>query len=123
MKLLFGLFSVILLFSCAHHRDVRPGPAGVHRISLNADDKDEGVREAILQASHFCKEQGKYLAIVTEEKKYIGDMDEEGYRMTKKVADVARVFGGHLSSVQSSAYAADTMRGKGYEVTLTFKCQ
>ncbi|MCK6599603.1 MAG: hypothetical protein L6Q37_14660, partial [Bdellovibrionaceae bacterium] len=61
------LLLMSLLVSCAHHRDVRPGTEGVHKVLIHTDDQEEGARDAIEQANHFCKERNQYAAFINEE--------------------------------------------------------
>lgn len=131
---LMTLGSVIVLASCAHHRDVRAGADGVHRVVVSTDDADEGTRDAISQANHFCEQRKMAAAFVNEDKKYTGSMKEEDYKKLKtagKVAGVvgstAYVFGGKNESavgglVGLGGMAANAAAGKGYTVEMKFKC-
>lgn len=136
MKLFFAVIGFALLLSaCAHHHDVRPGADGIHRVVLQTDDSDQGARDAIDQANHFCKEQNKYAAFVEEKKTYTGDMEEKNYKNAKRASNVAKtvggaawVFGGKKESniggiVGLGGAAADTAIGQGYTVDMRFKCQ
>jgi hypothetical protein len=78
-KQILGLLAVASLFTvgCAHHRDVRPGAEGIHRVVLSSDNDDDAERDAISQAETFCEKRGKSPAFVNEEKKYTGSMDEK----------------------------------------------
>ncbi|MEI7972780.1 MAG: hypothetical protein WCH11_00265, partial [Bdellovibrio sp.] len=87
--------SFLLLTACAHHQDVRPGSDGVHRVILKTEDKDEGFREGMSQARHFCKEAGNRSPVVmSDESKYTGSMDESSYKAGKTAAKVAQSAGG-----------------------------
>ena len=134
----FLIFSMVLVsFSCAHHRDVRPGAEGVHRVVISTEDGAEGSREALAQANHFCKEKqnGKMAAIVSEEKKYVGSMNEKDYQNAKMASKVAQglggataVFGGRNERVAGGIVGiggggADGALGNGYNVEMKFKCQ
>lgn len=131
---LVSLLSLIYV-GCAHHRDVRPGADGVHRVSLQTDNKEEGSREAISQANHYCKQQQKHAAFMEESQKYTGDMDEKDYKKAKTAAKVAKgvgsaawVFGGKNESnlggiVGLGGAVADGAIGEGYTVEMKFKCQ
>ena len=126
---------VLILSSCAHHPDVRPGASGVHRVVIQTDDQEQGSREAISQANSFCKEQNKYAAFIDENKKYTGSMDESDYKMAKTASKVAGmaggaayVFGGKNESnaggiVGMGGAIANQALGKGYVVEMKFKCQ
>lgn len=136
MKLLcfFILLSTIFV-GCAHHRDVRPGTEGVHRVVIQTDDTDKGSREAISQANHYCKERNLSAAFVEENQKYTGSMDEKSYKKNKAIAKVAQgvggaawVFGGKNESnaggvVGLGGGIADSVIGNGYTVDMRFKCQ
>lgn len=135
MNKLIAILGLSLLFvSCAHHRDVRPGADGIHRVLIQTDDKGEGSRNAIRQANHYCEELGRHAAFIKEDQKYTGTMDEKDYEKTKKVANVAKavggsawVFGGKRESgagglVGLGGIAADAAAGQGYTVEMQFKC-
>lgn len=133
-KVLF-LGMVLILASCAHHRDVRPGADGIHRVAVNTDDEAEGSREAIEQANHFCEQRKLSAAFIKEDKKYTGSMNEEDYKKMKMAGKVATtvgsaayVFGGKNESnvgglVGLGGIAANSVAGKGYTVQMQFKCQ
>lgn len=128
----------LMLGACAHHRDVRPGANGIHRVSLTVDDADEGNRDAISQANNFCEERGKSAAFISEKAQYTGTMNEKDYRTAKNLSKAAQVVGGagatygtakRNSGVQSvsgilglGGIATDAALGKGYKVNMTFKC-
>ncbi|MCJ8276562.1 MAG: hypothetical protein HRT44_13520 [Bdellovibrionales bacterium] len=135
MKWFYLIVILGLLASCGHHRDVRPNSCGIHRVVVTSDDEEGGQRNAINQANHFCEERyEKVAAVETEKTKYIGDMDEENYRATKRTAKVlqqggtsAWVFGGkkekNAGRVASGAGSLlNTATGKGYRTMMTFKC-
>lgn len=127
-------FVVINLVSCAHHRDVRPGVDGVHRVVIKSDDHDKGTQDAIAQANHFCEQKGKSAAIISEEKKYTGSMSEDDYKTAKTASKVAtaaggmvHVFGGKNEStaggiVGLGGIVGDAALGKAYNVEMKFKC-
>lgn len=130
------LIPIFLLAACAHHRDVRPGSDGVHRVVIITEDQEVGSREALSQANHFCKENGGgYAAIVDEDKKYTGDMDEQTYKNAKRAAKVAGavggagyVFGGKKERAAGGVVGlggavANEALGKGYTVEMRFKCK
>lgn len=136
MKSFYILFFTLLFLSgCAHHRDVRPGVDGIHRVSIKTDDKEEGSRNAISQANHFCKERNQYAAFVEEKQTYTGEMDEQTYKKGKIAAKVAQgvgsagwVFGGKKESklggvVGLGGGIADSVLGNGYTFDMRFKCQ
>lgn len=130
--LIFALLG--LLASCAHHKDVRPGADGIHRVVITTDDKEEGAREAISQANHFCEQSQKHAAFIKEDQKYTGDMNEKDYQTGKKISKVAKVVGGTVwglgakkesnvgGIVGLGGVATDAALGDGYTVTMNFKC-
>jgi hypothetical protein len=133
-KLVFLSLATLAVSACATHHDVRPGVDGIHRVVIQTDDTEVGAREAIRQSNNFCKEQNKYAAFVTEDKKYTGDMDESTYRNAKRASKAAAavggavwVFGGeterNLGGLAGLGGAtADAALGKGYTVEMKFKC-
>lgn len=134
MQKLLLISGSILIFSCAHHRDVRPGADGIHRVVIQTSDKSEGARQAIAQANNYCEEYKKHPAFIDEKQAYTGDMDEQKYNTGKKLSKAAKVvggaawvFGGRNESnaggvVGLGGAAADAALGDGYTVTMSFKC-
>ncbi|MEY4630916.1 MAG: hypothetical protein RIQ81_1036 [Pseudomonadota bacterium] len=131
-----AIAAILALVSCAHYPDVRPGASGQHSVSLAGDDEDELSRQAIRQARDYCKDvHEKSAAIVSEDKKYIGDMDETSYKTAKRAAGAAKalgsagaVFGGEQERraggvVGLGGVIGDVAIGEGYRVTMKFKCQ
>lgn len=135
-NLLITIVSLFTIFisACAHHRDVRPGADGIHTVVIATEDKEAGSREAIEQANHFCEQRKRSAAFINEDQKYTGDMDEKDYKTGKKISKVAKVVGGTVWALggknESNAggiiglggAAADAAYGKGYTVTMKFKC-
>lgn len=131
---LFGMAAVMGLAACAHHRDVRAGADGIHRVVIKTDDTEAGTRDAISQANHFCKERKQAPAFVNEEQKYTGDLDESTYKNAKRATTVAKTVGGAVWALggkkESDAggiiglggAAGDAALGKGYTVDMRFKC-
>lgn len=139
MKYIF-LFSASCFFSflfssCAHHRDVRPGTNGIHRVVIPTPDQDQGSQEAIAQANHYCESINKSAAFIEEKSDYKGDISEESYKNGKKATKVAKVlgstayvFGGKNESnlggiVGLGGVAGDAVLGNGYKIEMKFKCQ
>lgn len=133
-NLIFG-FIVMGLAACAHHRDVRPGTEGVHKVLVQSEDESSGQRDAISQANHFCKEKFEKIAAFEKEgTKYTGTMDEGNYKAAKTASKVltqggnsAWVFGGknekNAGQVASgSGNVLDSALGNGYTTEMTFKC-
>lgn len=135
MKKLLMLLALSTLAACAHHRDVRPGADGNHKVMLKTEDKDEGYREAMSQAEHYCKEKNQSPVIVDEKSSYTGTMKEESYRQGKTISKVAQmaggagyVFGGQRESQAGGIIGlgggiANSALGQGYSYVMNFKCQ
>lgn len=133
MKIQILLF-LTLLVSCAHHKDVRPGVDGVHNVFIHSQDTAQGPREALSQANYFCEKRNKSAAIVKEETKYVGDMDEKSYNQTKRIGKVAQTIGSSAwvfgrNEVQDigglvglGGTAVNTSLGNGYLTRMSFKC-
>ena len=130
------LAACLIGFSCAHHRDVRPGADGIHRVIVRSED-DEGSRDALSQANHYCEkvQKNRSAAIVSEDKKYVGSMNESDYKTAKTVSKVAQgvgtagmIFGGRNEKTAGGVVGfggaiADGAIGKGYTIEMKFKCQ
>ena len=120
MKKLVAAFALTLLLpACAHHNDVRPGDKGIHRVVISTDDTQQGSRNAIDQANHFCKQKGEhyYAVILKEDKKYTGSsMSEQEYGQAKTATKFAKNIG-ILGGAE-----ADSAVGNGYNVEMKFKC-
>ncbi len=137
MRLLLFVSAALFATACAHHRDVRPGADGIHRVLIQTDDTEGASRDAISQANHYCKSRNKNFeaAFVNEDKKYTGDMDEKTYKNAKRISKAASAAGGAvwaLGGKQESNVGgivglgggvADQALGKGYTVEMKFKCQ
>jgi hypothetical protein len=134
-----GLLIFILNLGCAHHKDVRPGADGIHRFTMVTDDAEGAARKGIKEANHYCKEQGKSPAFLTEESKYTGDMPEDKYKTMKTIGKAGQIAGGTVWAVGGAAghEAASALggisgiggavvsgiAGEGYTVEMKFKCQ
>lgn len=137
MKITKSVLIIFLmgLISCAHHKDVRPGVKGVHIVRVMADSSHQGTRNATKQAQHFCEKRQLDAAFIDESNKYTGDMDEDTYITTKTASKVAQIVGGSVFAFGSrgrhrgaggvlglGGHVAGTIAGKGYTVTMSFKC-
>lgn len=135
MKKIFLGSLVTLLGACAHHKDVRPGADGIHRVLVSTDDQEEGARNAISQANHYCKESNRSAAFISEDKKYVGSMDEDTYKTAKAISKAAAAAGGTVYAMGAKKESnvggivgmgggiANNALGKGYNVEMKFKCQ
>ncbi len=127
-KLLFNLslflVTAFTLSSCAHHRDVRPGGfGGEHSVIIKSKSQEEGVRDAIAQATSYCKQFDKVPKITSEGKKYQGDIDEEIYKQSRKIKEAASVFLGDAPEAGKINKAADKYLGDPYSTEVKFKCR
>ncbi len=134
MKLIF-LISLIMLVSCGHHRDVRPGASGIHRVVVRGEYKESAEQEAIRQSNHYCKEFDKSAAFVSEHTKYSGDVDEQTYKTGKVLTRVIRsagsgahIYGGKKERNAGGigalgGVAGDAGLGNGYTSEMSFRCQ
>lgn len=123
-----------LLISCGHHKDVRPGTSGVHRVVVVTEDSAQGQRNAINQANHYCDQFKKTAAFENETSKYTGSVDETTYKRTKMASRAAKAAGGttwamggkreHNAGgvVGLGGIALDSALGNGYTVEMSFKC-
>ncbi|MDA8793993.1 hypothetical protein N9N67_12155 [Bacteriovoracaceae bacterium] len=129
------ILSSMILFSCAHHRDVRPNTSGIHEVILKSETKDGAYQQAKDQADHFCEQRKKMAYIEKEGAKYTGDMKEDDYKTAKTGSKIATgvgaagmVFGGNREKGAGGVLAtggaiADGVIGKGYTYRMTFRCQ
>jgi hypothetical protein len=125
----------LLLAACAHHHDVHPSDDGLHSVILNTEAKDEGFRDAMSQANHYCGQFNQQAYQVSESSKYVGSMDESTYNTSKTISKVAKVAGtagfifGGKTEAQVGGTAAlggvvgDTALGEGYQYKMQFKCK
>jgi hypothetical protein len=135
MKILAVIFLSLFMLSCGHHRDVRAGADGIHRVKFQTDDKDQGTQHAIAQANHYCEQSKRQAAFIDENTTYTGHMSEKDYQATKTVGKVGKAVGGTVWAMggkrESNAggvlglggIAADAIAGEGYTVEMRFKCQ
>ena len=101
---------------------------------IATDNTENGARQAIAQAKHFCKERKLSPAFLNEEKSYTGDMKEQDYKNANRATTVAKtvggavwVFGGRRESnlgglVGLGGAAGDAALGNAYQVEMRFKC-
>ncbi|CCQ12812.1 hypothetical protein PALB_37520 [Pseudoalteromonas luteoviolacea B = ATCC 29581] len=136
LKKTFSLLSLCtLLTACAHHDDVRPSANNIHYIAVNSQQKEDGAREAMKQAKHYCDSNKQSMFIINEEISYEGSQPESEFQANVKTADVVSsvgtvlwIFGdgrvddaGGIAAVAGEA-AKDSM-GKPYVTKMQFKCQ
>lgn len=136
-----GWVGILLLSACAHHKDVRPGSEGLHRITVEAEEQEDASRDGLSQAQHYCESIKKTSAAVVNEKStYIGSMDENTRKTVKQVSRAASMVGGTVAShgfvsgdknaqniggaTALGGYAGQEITGgKNYRFEMTFRCQ
>lgn len=128
------LFLTGVLTGCAHHNDVRPSATNIHYISVNAQQKKDGAREAIKQAEHYCKSVDKRMYVINEEVIYEGEMPEEQYLSHLGTAEIVSsagtlfwIFGdGKVDDAGGiAAIAGESVKGalgKPYKTKMQFRC-
>ncbi len=133
----FAAFVTISFSSCAHHRDVRPGAEGVHRVVVRAPEREVAEQSALRQAENYCEELQKRPGIVEETKtRYTGTMDEDTRDTLRKASTAATVLGnrggsaygsgqhGHHGALGSAGTVGAIMtNGNDYVSEMSFKCQ
>ena len=92
-QLLLAVLMVLFSQGCAHHRDVRPGVDGIHRVSVRAVEKEAAERSAISQANDYCETMKRHAFFVSENSKYTGTMDENTRDTLRKASKAATVLG------------------------------
>lgn len=129
------LASLFAIVSCGHHKDVRPGASGIHRVVVRGEYKESAEEESIRQANHYCKEFEKSAAFVSEKTSYTGDVDEQTYKTGKVLTRVfrtagssAHIYGGKKERNAGGigaigGVAGDAGLGNGYTSVMTFRCQ
>lgn len=137
-----AIVSLLLVTSCGHHMDVRPGVGGIHRVRVQGDTKELVSRSAIEQANHFCKERNQYAAIISEASEYVGTMSEDAYNITRTASNVTSAAGvgtGVYAAATGKSYKSKTTKvaaiaaaggivgraiaSDGYVYNMTFKCE
>jgi hypothetical protein len=129
-----SLLILLLLISCGHHRDVRPGASGIHRVLVHHEDSVVGAQDALKQANHYCDQKDKKAAIVEEKTVYVGDVDEATYKRTKMFTRAMNTAGTNTAvhgAKKEKNYgqigmlggmSADSALGKGYKTEMAFRC-
>ncbi|MFC0118354.1 hypothetical protein [Pseudoalteromonas xiamenensis] len=123
-----------LLAACAHHDDVRPSENNTHYVAVNSQQKEEGGREAMKQAKHYCESIKKQMYVINEEVVYQGSTPESEYLSNLKTADIVSnvgtvlwIFGdgrvddaGGIAAITGESVKASM--GKPYITKMHFKC-
>jgi hypothetical protein len=133
---ILALISLALMIGCAHHRDVRPGADGIHRVVTRGPEKEDVERDAISQANHYCGQFEKSAAFVKEETKYTGSMDEDTHNTLRTASKAAAAVGGSMQVfgggnernagqvATGGGMAGGIMTGgDAYTSDMRFKCQ
>ncbi len=134
-KIQKNLFAIVLLssvlISCSHHKDVRAGAEGVHRVLVRGNEKSGAERKAIKEANHFCDNErnGTRAVFLNQQTQYTGSMDEDTRNTIKQASTAAMVVGnsmgdGHGSVLGHAGTAGFIMtHGDDYEAEMKFKCE
>lgn len=135
------IVGVLVLSGCAHHKDVRPGGDGIHRILVEAEEQEDASRDALSQAQHYCESiDKKTAAVINEKSTYIGSIDENTRKTVKQVSTAASMVGGVVAGhgfisgdkgardaglvTQVGGAAGQAVTGgKNYRFEMTFRCQ
>jgi DNA-binding transcriptional regulator LsrR (DeoR family) len=88
------LLSIFLLVSCAHHRDVRPGSKGIHRVVVRKQNQEQAEQLAISEAQDYCSQYNKAPGFLEEKTEYKGTMNESTRDTVHKVSNAAMILGG-----------------------------
>jgi hypothetical protein len=133
MRSSFILFAVLLISACGHHRDVRPGASGQHKVVVRDSTAEGSNRNALNQAKHFCKQSEKHAAIVSEKTDYTGSMDENTRKTVNQASKAAVIVGGTTAGVTRHQGAGAVLgtagtvgsimtSGDDYLTEMTFVC-
>ncbi len=91
-----------MLVSCGLHKDVRPGTE-IHRVAIASEDSEEGARDCLEQANHYCEQFEKHTVIVSEGKKDVGPVEEDTYKKTKMVTRAVETVG-RIGEIRTTFY-------------------
>ncbi|MBD1582620.1 hypothetical protein [Pseudoalteromonas sp. S16_S37] len=131
--LILSLTTTVLLAACAHHDDVRPGESK-HYVVVKAVDRDQGMKEALGQAEHFCDKTKSSLVVLNEQVDYQGEKAEKDYLNNRSTAELVTdvsawlwILGdGHVDDAGAIGTIAGigTLEAMGapYLVTVNFRC-
>lgn len=134
---MIATLSASSLAACAHHRDVRAGSDGVHKVVVRAPDREQAERSAIRQAEHFCQQRQLAAAFVEEKTQYTGSMDEKTRDTVRKASTAAMILGGGVGTAGRNAgtrvgggavgtagtVGAIMTGGDDYTAEMRFRCQ
>ncbi|NOU52285.1 hypothetical protein HG263_17285 [Pseudoalteromonas sp. JBTF-M23] len=130
---IISLTTTVLLAACAHHDDVRPGE-GKHYVVIKAVDRDQGMKEALGQAEHFCDKTKNSLVVINENVDYQGEKSEKDYLDSRSTAEFVTeastwlwILGdGHVDDAGAVAAIAGVVALESmdapYTVTVNFRC-
>ena len=115
---------LLLCAGCAHYPNVRPG-VSEHKITISHKSEGQAFQEAMNQARSYCEhaQNNKTPAIINEDKKYTGTMDEKTYKNSQMVKGAASTFAALTSATTQGQMIDAVDLGKPYQVTLVFTCK
>lgn len=131
------ILAVLVLSSCAHHPDVRPGVNGLHTVKVAKMDKSEALTSAINQSRSYCKSKDGEAAFVSEKVTYTGSLDEKTHvgidKFTKAIGLGGAIYsasGGADSDKKNGAVIATSgaasknalLDEDAYTAIIKFKC-
>jgi len=129
-QLFFILLMAAVVQSCAHSRDVRPGPEGVNSVVVRASTEEDAERGALSQAEHFCgKTKTKPRVVDDKGTVYNGQMDESTRKLVRSGSQAVWMMGSSdptsSRSVLGQAGQAGMVMTSGddYRAEMKFRCQ
>lgn len=133
-NLLLAIGVTSFLAACAHHDDVRPSENNQHYVIIKSSDRSEGIKEALDQADHFCKQDKQSMFVLNETVEYQGDKPEQEFLSDQSTAQIVSNAGtwlwvlgdgyvddaGAIASI--AGMSAEHSLGKPYLINLSFRC-
>ncbi|MBQ4860664.1 hypothetical protein J8L98_03005 [Pseudoalteromonas sp. MMG013] len=133
-NLLLAVGLISLLSACAHHDDVRPSSDNQHYVIIKSSERGQGVKEALDQATHFCKQDKQSMFVLNESVTYQGEKTEHEFLSDKSTAEIITNAGtwlwvlgdgyvddaGAIASIAGAS--AEHSLGKPYLINLSFRC-
>jgi hypothetical protein len=133
-NILLALSIISVLGACAHHDNVRPSSDNQHYVVIKASDRGEGIKEALNQATHFCKQNEKSMYVINESVSYEGKQSEQAFLNDKSTAEMISHAGtwlwvlgdGYVDDAGAIATlagaSAEHSLGKPYMINISFRC-
>ncbi|CAM4243008.1 hypothetical protein [Pseudoalteromonas byunsanensis] len=133
-NLLIAVTTAAILSACAHHDDVRPGNNSQHYVVIKSVDRNEGIKEALSQATHYCEQSQGTMIVLNETVEYTNEIPEHDYLKTRSTTEFITEAGswlwilgdGYVDDVAAVATIAGAGKlhsmGAPYSVTVNFRC-